>query len=119
MAGEASLSAAMDWHELRTLALSLPDVEETTSWGKPSFKVRGKWFAGLSPHTKEAPGALVIRCDPDERPLMLAAQPELFYVTPHYVNYPRVVLVRLEAATAGDLSDRLEDAWLIARELKR
>jgi hypothetical protein len=33
---------------------------------------------------QEAAGALVLRCDPDERPLMLAAQPDLFYVTPHY-----------------------------------
>jgi hypothetical protein len=42
-----------------------------------------------------------MRCDPDERPLMLAGESELFYVTPHYENYPRVVLVRLEAATAA------------------
>jgi hypothetical protein len=108
----------MDWDEVRALALALPDVEETTSWGHPSFKVDGKWFAGLSPH-KEAAGALVIRCDPDERPLMLAGESELFYITPHYRNYPRVVLVRLEAATAANLGDRLEDAWQIARDLKR
>jgi hypothetical protein len=109
----------MTWDEVRDLALELSEVEELTSWGHPSLKVRGKWFAGLSPHTKEAAGALVIRCDPDERPLMLAGEPELFYVTPHYEKYPRVVLVRLEAATRENLRERLEDAWLIARELKR
>jgi hypothetical protein len=109
----------MTWDEVRDLALELPDVEESTSWGHPSLKVRGKWFAGLSPHTKEAAGALVIRCDPDERPLMLAGQSELFYVTPHYENYPRVVLVRLEAATPENLRDRLEDAWLIATARRR
>jgi hypothetical protein len=109
----------MTWDEVRDLALELSEVEESTSWGHPSLKVRGRWFAGLSPHTKEAAGALVIRCDPDERLLMLAGESELFYVTPHYENYPRVVLVRLEAATADNLRDRLEDAWLIAAELKR
>ena len=108
----------MDWDGVRDLALGFPDVEESTSWGHPAVKVRGRWFAGLSPH-KEAAGALVLRCDPDERPLMLAGESELFYVTPHYENYPRVVLVRLEAATAENLRDRLEDAWMIARELKR
>jgi hypothetical protein len=108
----------VDWDAVRDLALELPDVEESTSWRAPCVKVRGKWFAGMSPH-READGALVIRCDPDERPLMLAGEPELFYVTPHYENYPRVVLVRLEAATPANLRDRLEDAWQIARELKR
>jgi hypothetical protein len=105
----------MDWDEVRDLALDLPDVEESTSWGHPALKVRGRWFAGLSPH-KEAAGALVLRCDPNERPLMLAGQPELFYVTPHYEGADGYVLVRLEAATADDLRDRLEDAWQIARE---
>ena len=108
----------MEWDEVRDLALELPEVEVSTSWGHPSLKVRGKWFAGMSPH-KEAAGALVIRCDPDERPLMLAGEPELFHVTPHYENYPRVVLVRLETATAEVLRDRLEDAWQIARALRR
>ena len=103
---------------VRDLALALPDVEESTSWGAPSLKVRGRWFAGLSPH-KEAAGALVIRCDPDERPLMLDTQPELFYVTPHYEGAAGYVLVRLETATADDLRDRLEDAWQIAREKRR
>jgi hypothetical protein len=107
----------VEWDDVRDLALGFPEVEESTSWGHPALKVRGKWFAGLSPHTKEAAGALVIRCDPDERPLMLAGEPELFYVTPHYENYPSVVLVRLKAATAENLRDRLEDAWMIGREL--
>jgi hypothetical protein len=105
----------MDWDEVRDLALGLPDVEESTSWGHPALKVRGRWFAGLSPH-KEAAGALVLRCDPDERPLMLAGQPELFYVTPHYEGADGYVLVRLDAATADEVRERLEDAWQIARE---
>ena len=108
----------MEWDGVRDLSLELSDVEESTSWGAPCVKVRGKWFAGMSSR-REAEGALVIRCDPDERQLMLAAEPELFYVTPHYEHYPRVVLVRLEAATAENLRDRLEDAWMIAKELRR
>ncbi len=108
----------MEWDEVRDLALALEDVEESTSYGAPCVKVRGKWFAGLSPH-KQAAGALVVRCDPDERPLMLAGEPELFYVTPHYEPAAGYVLVRLEAATAGELRDRLEDAWQLARQKRR
>jgi hypothetical protein len=108
----------MDWDEVRDLALALPDVEESTSWGAPSLKVRGKWFVGLSPH-REAAGALVIRCDPYERPLMLAGRPELFYVTPHYEGADGYVLVHLDAATADDLCERLEDAWQLASEKRR
>ena len=103
---------------MRDLALELPDVEESTSYGAPCVKVRGKWFAGLSPH-KQAAGALVIRCDPDEKPLMLAGRPELFYVTPHYEGADGYVLLRLEAATADDLRDRLEEAWQIATATRR
>jgi hypothetical protein len=108
----------MDWYEVRDLALALPEVEESTSWGYPSLKVRGKWFAGMSSH-KEAAGALVLRCDPDERPLMLAAQPDLFYVTPHYEGADGYVLERLEAATLGELRERLEDARELATTRRR
>jgi len=108
----------MNWDEVRDLALALADVEESTSWGYPSLKVRGKWFAGMSSH-KEAAGALVLRCDPDERPLMLAAEPELFYVTPHYEGAEGYVLVRLEAATAEELRERLEDARELATRRRR
>ena len=36
------------WQRVAELARELPEIEETTSWGKPSFAVRGKKFAGLS-----------------------------------------------------------------------
>ena len=36
------------WERAAELARELPEIEETTSWGKPAFKVRGKAFAGLS-----------------------------------------------------------------------
>ena len=40
-------------------------------------------------------------------------------MTPHYKPAEGYVLVRLEAATAGDLRERLEDAWTIARQKRR
>ena len=100
------------WDDVRALALALPEVEESTSWGKLAFRVRGKWFAGEGSH-KEGEGAVVLRCDGDERPLMLAARPDVFWVTPHYHD-PRYVLVRVDAIDRDELAERLADAWALA-----
>jgi hypothetical protein len=59
-------------------------------------------------------GALVLRCDGDERPMMLAARPNVFWVTPHYEPSPSFVLVRMEAIDPDELRERLEDAWTLA-----
>ena len=98
------------WEDVRQLAAALPDVEESTTYRKPALKVRGKVFAWMSPHAD----ALVLRVDPEERPLMIAAQPDVYYVIPHYAEHP-MVLVRLEAAVdLDDLRDRIAESWVLA-----
>jgi hypothetical protein len=97
------------WKDVGELALALPEAEESTTYGEPAFHVRGKLFAWLSPHER---GALVLRCDPEERPLLIDAQPDAFYVTPHYERHP-VVLVRLDLVALEELAERLSDAWLL------
>jgi hypothetical protein len=102
------------WDDVRKLALALPEAEDGTQYGKPAFKVAGKAFAWESPHEH---GALVLRCDPGERPLMIEARPEMFFATPHYDAYP-MVLVHLEHADTEELADRIEESWLIAAPKK-
>ena len=102
------------WDDVRKLALALPEAEDSTTYGKPAFKVAGKAFAWESPHEQ---GALVLRCDPGERPLMIEAQPETFFATPHYDGYP-MVLVHLDHADTEALADRIEESWLIAAPKK-
>jgi len=98
------------WRDVCELAGGLLDVEETTTYRKPALKVKGKLFAWMSPHAD----ALVIRCDPAERELMIAAKPELYYVTPHYEPHA-MVLVRLGAvADREELRQRIEESWLLA-----
>jgi hypothetical protein len=97
------------WDDVRELALALPETEESTSYGWPAVKVRGRAFVSVSPHE---PGALVLRCDPDERPLVLESEPSVFYVTPHYEAHA-IVLARLDAVTREQLAERLEDSWLL------
>lgn len=89
------------------IALALPGVEVSTSYGTPSVKVRGKI---LSRWRTEAEGALAIRCDFLDRQTLLQAQPEVFFLTDHYVNYP-MILMRIEKASRDVLLDVAERAW--------
>ena len=52
-----------DWDTVRELAGAFPGAEESTTYGKPCFKVKGKLFAWLSPDDA-AEGALAVRVDP-------------------------------------------------------
>src|SRR5581483_4495470 len=47
--------AGMTFDEVRTIALSLPEVEEVTSWGVPSFKIHGQMFACIASHKSAEP----------------------------------------------------------------
>jgi hypothetical protein len=102
------------WADVRKLALALPETEESTTYRKPAFKVAGKIFAWESPHQH---GALVLRCDPGERPLMIEARPEMFFVIPHYEAHP-MVLVNVEEADGEELRERIEESWLLAAPTK-
>lgn len=95
---------------VRELALELPDVEEGTSWGSPCFKVRGRTFAGLSTRHE---GAVWARCDRDERPLLVASNPEGYRLTPHFERSPAHLLIWLAHVSEDEVRERLIDAWLI------
>ena len=88
----------------------MPDVEDGTTYGSPALKVCGKMFACLAVHKSADPGSLVVRMDFEQRELLMAADPDTYYVTAHYVNYP-VVLVRLSRVHHDALKDLLLMAW--------
>jgi hypothetical protein len=96
------------WDDLVALARGLPEFEESTSYGRPALKVRGKFFAAL----RTNPDAVVVRCDLEEKPLLLDARPEILFETPHYHGWP-YMLVSLDASL-DDLREFLEDSWLLA-----
>jgi hypothetical protein len=91
---------------VRRLALSLPEAEEGTSYGTLAFKVRGKMFVRLH----QVGDSLVVRIDQGERAMRVKADPETFYITDHYLNYP-LMLVRFACADADDLVDLLRESW--------
>ena len=82
-----------DWERIRTMALGLrlPGVEETTSLRQPTLKAHGKLWVWWSPH-EDAP---VFKVPFEEREILLEAEQDTFFVTPHYKGHP-MVLVRPE-----------------------
>jgi len=89
------------------IALKLPGTEASTSYGTPSVKVKGKILSRLR---TEAEGALAIYCDFLDREMLLQADPEVFFLTDHYRNYP-MILIRLDKIRADALPDLVERAW--------
>ncbi len=100
----------VDFATVRKMALGLSGVEESTSYGSPAFKVRGKMFACIAIHKSAEPDSLVVSIDFDRRAGLMADAPGVYYVTEHYVDHP-VVLVRLSRVPAEALRDLLAGAW--------
>src|SRR6266550_7926832 len=91
---------------VRKIGLALPGVEESTAYGSPALKVDGKLMACIAVNRSAEPGSLAVRVDFDDRAELIAADPDLYYVTDHYVGYD-AVLVRLSRITPDVLRDLL------------
>jgi hypothetical protein len=61
-------------------------------------------------HKSAEPNSLAVRIGVDQRAGLIAAEPSVYYVTDHYVNYP-TVLVRLSGIHPDALRDLLGMAW--------
>jgi hypothetical protein len=101
----------------RLLALAavagLAGIEQGMSYGTPSLKHKGRFLARLKDET-----TLVIRCPLDEKEMLMAAEPAIYFETDHYVGYP-ALLVRLDAIDDARLKARLERAWLMQAEKQK
>ena len=107
---------AITFDTVLAIGRTLPDVEASTSWGAPALKVRGKMFACQAIHKSAEPDSLVVRMDFDQRDEMIAADPETYYLTDHYVGYP-CVLVRLARVHRDALRDLLLTGWQFVTRL--
>jgi hypothetical protein len=97
------------WETVRKIALALDKAEETTSYGTPAFKASGKLFVRQHQDGK----SLVIAADFEQRQEMVAADPETYYITDHYTNYPWV-LVSMSRVKPDALRDLLRGAHRFA-----
>ena len=112
--------STVSFDTVRKIGLTLPGVEESTAYRSPALKVRGKLLACVPAHRSAEPGSLVVRVGFDDRAELLAAAPDVFYVTDHYLNYTSV-LVRLSHVTPDVLRDLLGMAhkFVTAHEARR
>jgi hypothetical protein len=94
---------------VESIGRTLPDVEVTTTWGKPALKVQGKMFVCIASHKSAEPNTLVVMMDFAERNALVEEDPGTYYLKEHYVNYP-CVLVRLARVRAEALRDLITGA---------
>jgi hypothetical protein len=106
------LGGVLTWQDVVQLTRDLPEIQESTSYGRPALKVRGKFVAAL----RTNPDALVVRCDLEEKPFLLEARPDILFETPHYHGWA-YVLLSLEASLE-DAREFLTDSWLLAAPKK-
>lgn len=100
-------AAGLGWKDVVEIALGLPGVEEGTAYGTPALRVKGAFMCRL----REDGETLAIRCDPDERPLLIEASDGVLFLTPHYESWP-MVLVALPRASRDLVRELVEDAWV-------
>jgi hypothetical protein len=106
--------------DVRRIALSLPETEETP--GRFAFSVRNKgklkgfvwvWMERVTPRKPRVPQPAVIAvrvASLYDKDFLLGVDPVKFFTEPHYDGFP-AVLVRLPAVTARELKPILTEAW--------
>ena len=101
----------VNFETVREIASTLPGVVASMGARGMSFKVRGKMVACKAIHRSAEEGSLVVRIDSARRAELLRADPDAFYLTPHYEPYS-AVLVRLRSVGRAALARLLEEARL-------
>jgi hypothetical protein len=107
----------LDFEIVRNIGLTLPGVEESTAYGFPALKLRGKLLACVPANRQAEPASLLVCVDFDDRAELLAVAPDVYYLTDHYRDYEGV-LVRLSRVSPDVLRDLLGMAYkFVTRKL--
>ena len=105
-----------DAHDVRRLALDLPEVEEIDCDGF-DFRVGGQGFIWSYPERR--PGkprvirtdiAVLFVGDEAEKQALLLGEPGIFFTEPGYDGWP-LVMLRLAEVDAERLRELVTDAW--------
>jgi hypothetical protein len=96
--------------DVRRIAGGLDGVEEATAYGAFCLKVKKKMIACVAINKDAEPNTLMIRMPIDQRDELIAEQPDIYYVKPHYEPHP-CLLVRLGKVHRDALKDLLTGAW--------
>ena len=106
---------------MRRSALALPETSETSSRGQRAWAVRKKGFVWERPLRKAelaalgdaAPDGPILGARVEHegaKQSLLATQPDVYFVTPHFDGYP-AILVRLDRIAPADLDELVTEAW--------
>lgn len=97
-----------DWASLKILALgmNLPEITLATPWGHEALKAFGKMWCYWSYYEDAA----VFKASHDEREMLMQADPETFFLHPHYAPH-NLVLVRAGSIDSGWAQARLLLQW--------
>ena len=107
----------MTWEEAVRFALTLPETELSTSYGKPAVKVvsNGRAFMFTS---HEADTSFGVAMDLDTIEMLKTTEPETYWQTAHYEGWEGV-LVRYGAKDQDRVRDMIERAReFVAAKLK-
>ena len=99
---------------VRRVGLALSNVEEGTSYRTPALKVNGKLFVRLHQDLDK----IVIKMPFDRREELMAADPETYFITDHYRDYPWI-LVSLSKVHPDALPELLKTAYRAASPVKK
>jgi hypothetical protein len=105
----------MNFDHAVAFALTLPDTELSTSYGKPAVKVKSNGRAFLFP-SHEPHTSFGVAIDLDTIEILKATDPETFWQTPHYEGWPGV-LIRYDSEDEERVREVIERArdWTAAR----
>jgi hypothetical protein len=101
---------AITFETVRQLGRQLPGTKEGTVYGSPALTVKGRMYVCMAIHRSAESDTLAARMDFKERDRRLAADPATYYLTPHYEDYP-CVLVRLRRLDRAALETLLRTSW--------
>jgi len=106
--------ALVTYDSVRKLGLKLPNVVESTSYGTPALKVKGKLFVRLHQDGDK----VVLPMPFERREEMMSADPATYFITDHYREYP-YILVSLAHVKPDALPDLLNIAYQTASTSKK
>jgi hypothetical protein len=109
----------MTWDEAVAYALTLPDTERGTSYGKPAVKVASNARAFLFP-SHEAGTSFGVAMDLDTIEMLKATEPDTYWQTPHYEGWEGV-LVRYDSKDDDRVREiiRRSRDWVAAKPQAR
>jgi hypothetical protein len=99
----------MTVNQFRSMALSLPEVEESRHMEHPDFRVGGKVFSTLG-YPDKSWG--MVKLTPEQQRMFVQGNPNVFAPANGAWGLQGATLVRLRAASADTVHEAMTAAWL-------